>query len=124
MIAKEFVLCTSPIVGVKSVTALYSKYEVKTYFVYIMANDFGSVLYVGVTNDLVRRVADHRDGKGSSFTRKYRVRKLVWFDQTNDISKAIEREKQLKKGPRRRKIELIESLNPDWNDLFPDICVG
>ena len=87
------------------------------YYVYILANRSHSVLYTGVTNNLERRVAEHRQGATPGFASKYRCNKLVWFEWTGNIEAAIAREKQIKAGSRAKKIALIESLNPDWRDL-------
>lgn len=86
-----------------------------------MTNKINTVLYTGVTNDLIRRVAEHRSGKGGQFTKRYNVQKLVYFEPTEDIRSAIEREKQIKGGSRQKKIDLIEKINPGWNDLFEDL---
>ena len=94
-----------------------------TYFVYILASRRIGTLYVGVTNNLVRREAEHREGRASSFTRRYRVHHLVWFETHTEINEAILREKRIKKWRRAWKIELIEKSNGEWRDLFPDICV-
>ncbi len=88
----------------------------RDYFVYIMTNHSGT-LYTGVTNDLTRRVYEHKTQAGGSFTRKYRINKLLYFEQTGDILSAIEREKQIKGWRRSRKLELIKSQNPRWIDL-------
>jgi putative endonuclease len=90
----------------------------KQYCVYIMTNYNNTVLYTGVTNDLQRRVLEHRAGKGSKFTNKYNVHKLVYFEVTDDVSSAIFREKQIKAGSRQKKIDLVGSLNPEWRDLY------
>ncbi len=95
----------------------------KTYYVYILASRRNGTLYVGVTNDLVRRVHEHREGLGSAFTRKYRVALLVYFESTTDITAAIEREKELKRWNRKWKLALIERDNPTWRDLYPEIAV-
>ena len=88
------------------------------YYVYIMTNKIHTVLYTGVTNNLMRRVEEHKNGiNKNSFTTKYHVNKLVYYEETNSIKIAIEREKQIKAGNRKRKIELINSFNPKWNDL-------
>jgi putative endonuclease len=89
----------------------------RQYFVYILANRAGQ-LYIGVTNDLERRVAQHRLGL-EGYTARHQIFQLVYFETTNDIIAAITREKQLKAWTRRRKIELVESANPDWKDLLP-----
>ena len=85
------------------------------YYVYIMASH-SKVLYVGVTNDLRRRVYQHRNAT-RGFVAQFNVRQLVYFEDTGNISAAIAREKQLKRLPRRRKLRLIEAFNPFWNDL-------
>ena len=87
------------------------------YFVYIMTNANNTTLYTGVTNNFARRVRQHRTGKGGWFTRKYALVKLVHFEETRDVNAAIERENQIKAGPRRRKETLIEKMNPGWEDL-------
>ncbi|HET7453302.1 MAG TPA: GIY-YIG nuclease family protein [Thermoanaerobaculia bacterium] len=88
----------------------------KSYFAYILTNA-GRVLYVGVTNDLARRVAEHRSGLVPGFSRKYHLHKLVYYEETKEIVAAIAREKQIKGWTRAKKIALIESMNPDWKDL-------
>ena len=90
----------------------------RQYCVYIMTNKNNTVLYTGVTNDLERRVTEHRSGKGCKFTSKYLIAKLVYFECCEDIDVAISREKQLKVGSRKRKVELVNDFNPDWHDLF------
>ena len=92
----------------------------KHYYVYIMTNRYNTVLYTGVTNNLLRRVWEHRNGRGSQFTSKYRVTKLVYFEETTDVRAAIAREKQIKAGSRAKKIALIESINPECLDLAED----
>ena len=93
----------------------------KQYCVYIMTNNYNTVLYTGVTNDLQRRVLEHKSGKGSAFTSKYNITKLVYFEVTNDIHAAIAREKQIKAGSRQKKFDLINSMNPKWNDLLEEL---
>jgi putative endonuclease len=93
----------------------------RTYAVYIVANRRRGTIYVGVTNDLVRRTYEHREGLYDSFTRKHGCRHLVWFDSTADISVAIAHEKRIKKWLRPWKDQLIEAANPDWRDLWWDI---
>lgn len=88
------------------------------YFVYIMSNQDHTVLYTGVTNDLQRRVIEHKSGKGGAFSKKYKLYKLVYYESGNEIKIAISREKQIKAGSRKKKIELINSINPDWEDLY------
>ena len=94
----------------------------KVYWVYILASAIGGTLYVGVTNDLVRRVYEHRTGAVPGFTSRYRIHQLVYFEQFGDVENAILREKRLKKWNRNWKIRLIEELNPNWDDLFPAIA--
>jgi len=91
----------------------------KQYCVYMMANDHNTVLYTGVTNDLQRRILEHKEGKGG-FTKKYNVTKLVYFEYGDDVSAAILREKQIKAGSRQNKIDLINSMNAEWKDLFDE----
>jgi len=90
-------------------------------YVYLMTNQRNTVLYVGVTNDLVRRVAEHRAGKAGSFTTRYRVTKLVCYETFGDPYRAIAREKQLKSGSRQQKLDLIHAANPSWQDLYPSL---
>ena len=90
--------------------------EGRRYHVYIMAS-FSRTLYVGVTNDLGRRVLEHRSKAVPGFTRKYNITRLVHADEFGDVREAIAREKQIKGWRRDRKIELVESVNPEWDDL-------
>src|SRR6266496_3395490 len=92
----------------------------REYCVYIMTNAHNTVLYTGVTNNLQRRVLEHRSGKGGSFTKKYNITKLVYFESGDDVNSAIVREKQIKAGSRKKKNDLIESINPKWKDLFEE----
>ena len=94
----------------------------RQYYVYILASRIGGTLYIGVTNDLIRRVAEHRLKVAESFTKRYDVTRLVYFEVFEEIEKAIHREKRLKKWSRAWKILLIEKDNPDWNDLYPQIA--
>ena len=87
------------------------------YFVYILANWDDSVLYIGVTSNLERRLYEHRNGLVEGFTKKYNIHKLVYFEYTNDVYSAISREKQLKKWSRVKKNVLISRQNPNWTDL-------
>ena len=93
----------------------------KTYYVYILASQRNGTLYVGVTNDLIRRVHAHKNGLANGFSKKYHVHMLVHYEQFNDIRDAITREKQLKRWKRSWKLRLIEQTNPRWNDLYPEI---
>ena len=90
----------------------------KQYFIYIITNKYNNVLYTGVTNNLLRRVTEHKLGKGGSFTKKYKLYKLVYYECGDDIELAIQREKEIKGGSRKKKVELVNSINPDWEDLF------
>ncbi|RAU20656.1 excinuclease ABC subunit C [Paramagnetospirillum kuznetsovii] len=87
-----------------------------TYTVYLLSSLSG-VLYCGVTNNLERRIAEHRSGTADGFTKRYLVNRLVWFECSGDVRAAIAREKQIKGWKRCRKVALIETLNPDWRDL-------
>ena len=89
------------------------------YYVYILTNKYQTVLYIGVTRDLVRRVYEHKNhADPKSFTAKYKVDKLVYFEETTDVKAAIEREKQIKSWSRDRKLDLIFEFNPQWVDLY------
>ena len=96
-------------------------HRVKAPAVYLMANKLRGTLYVGVTSDLVRRAGQHRTAALSGFTARYGCTRLVWFEMHADMQAAITREKQIKGGPRARKIALIEALNPNWRDLYEEI---
>ena len=92
------------------------------YYVYILSNNLNTVVYTGVTKDLVRRVYEHKHHLDpDSFTAKYGVNKLVYYAQTPDIRAAIQREKQIKSWSRRKKNELINRFNPQWKDLYDSI---
>ena len=93
----------------------------RKYYVYIMTNKWNSVLYTGVTGNLSRRAEVHRSGSGEGFTSKYRTKKRVVFEGYETPLAAIAREKQIKGGSRKRKIELVEEANPTWRDLSDDI---
>lgn len=90
----------------------------KSYYVYIMASKKNGTLYVGVTANIMKRIFEHKEGVMDGFTKKYHIKKLVYFEETSSIQSAILREKQLKKWKREWKIELIEKDNPDWDDLY------
>ncbi|MDP7326369.1 MAG: GIY-YIG nuclease family protein [Qipengyuania citrea] len=87
-------------------------------WVYIMSNRENGVLYIGVTADLSRRIVQHREGKGSAFCRRYGLKRLVYAEEHDSIGDAIAREKAMKAWKRAWKIELIEGVNPAWDDLF------
>jgi putative endonuclease len=92
-------------------------------YVYILASRRNGTLYTGVTSDLVARVGRHKEGKGGAFTRKYGVTRLVFAEHHNRIEDAIAREKAIKKWRRAWKLQLIEKLNPDWDDLFGNLHI-
>jgi putative endonuclease len=89
--------------------------------VYIMASGRNGTLYVGVTSDLPKRAWQHREGLGDGFTSRYGCKSLVWFELHGDMEHAIVREKQIKAGSRQKKLSLVEALNPEWRDLYPEI---
>lgn len=92
----------------------------KNYYVHILANRTNTVVYIGVTNDLMRRLWEHRNDMADGFTKQYHVHKLVYYECTTDANEAIAREKQLKGWRRAKKNDLIESANPAWKDLAGD----
>ena len=92
------------------------------FYVYILANRIGGTLYIGVTNDLLRRVHEHKTKAADGFTKKYDVDRLVYFEFFDHVEHAIQREKRLKKWPRAWKVALIEKDNPNWDDLYPVIA--
>jgi len=87
------------------------------YYVYILTNKYHTVLYTGITNNLERRLYEHTHGESDGFTKRYRVTKLVHFEETTDVNAAITREKQIKGWTRKKKESLIEQSNPKWKDL-------
>lgn len=93
----------------------------KSYFVYIMASRRNGTLYTGITSNLKRRTCEHRNDLIEGFTKKYKVHHLVYYEQTPDVRSALEREKRVKKWKRKWKLELIERLNPRWQDLYDDL---
>ena len=93
----------------------------KQYYIYILTNKYNNVLYTGVTNDLKRRVYEHKMKLVKGFTQKYNVDKLVYYVECSDVKSAIAREKQIKGGSRQKKIDLITSMNSDWKDLYEEI---
>jgi putative endonuclease len=94
----------------------------RSYWVYILASAIGGTLYIGVTNNLVRRIYEHKMGLADGFTKKYHIYRLVYFEQYSRIETALLREKRLQKWNRAWKIRLIEELNPNWDDLYPQIA--
>ncbi len=95
--------------------------EEKIYYVYILSNKHNTTIYTGVTNNIFRRIEEHKSGIGSKFVKRYNILKLVYYEVYSDIRAAIIREKQIKGGSRQSKISLIESYNPDWKDLYDDL---
>ena len=93
------------------------------YYVYVLASKRNGTLYIGVTNNLVRRVWEHRNDMADGFTKKYGVHRLVYYEQTESVEAAIQREKRLKKWDRAGKIRLIEGFNPGWRDLYEDVII-
>ncbi|MFA6908571.1 MAG: GIY-YIG nuclease family protein [Patescibacteria group bacterium] len=93
----------------------------KHYYVYIITNRFNTVLYIGVTGDIYRRMAEHRQGTGEGFSKKYHLNKLIYLEETTDVWAALEREKQLKNWHRKWKMDLIRTLNPSLKDLSPNM---
>ena len=92
------------------------------YYVYILANATNVAIYTGVTRDLTRRIYEHRNHTDpDSYTARYNIHKLVYFEVTSDVKAAIEREKQIKSGSRAKKNALVESMNPKWEDLYPGL---
>ncbi len=93
----------------------------KAFCVYILASDRNGTLYIGVTSNLPQRVWQHKEGLVEGFTKRYGIKRLVWFEQHESADSAISREKQLKKWNRAWKVDLIEAANPYWNDLYSEI---
>ena len=93
----------------------------RQYYVYIMTNKRNTVLYTGVTNDLARRVYEHKEKLADGFTKKYNIVKLVYYEVLEDIENAILREKQIKAGSRQKKIQLISNVNKEWRDLYEEL---
>jgi putative endonuclease len=93
----------------------------KQYYVYIMTNKQNTVVYVGVTSDLIRRVYEHKEKLANGFTKKYNIAKLVYYEVFEDVENAILREKQIKAGSRQKKVQLINSMNKEWCDLYDEL---
>tara|TARA_B100000315_G_scaffold29647_1_gene25200 strand:- start:26493 stop:26789 length:297 start_codon:yes stop_codon:yes gene_type:complete len=89
----------------------------RSYYVYLLTNWNNKVMYVGVTNNLMRRIYEHKNKLVKGFTKKYNVNKLVYFEETNDVIAALEREKEIKKWRREKKNQLVHQINPTWKDL-------
>jgi putative endonuclease len=96
-------------------------YTLSEYFVYILASKRNGTLYVGMTNDLIRRVNEHKNDFVEGFTRNYGVHSLVYYELCETLDAALQREKQLKEWKRKWKLDLIEGVNPLWNDLFNEL---
>ena len=94
------------------------------YYVYILASQRNGTLYTGITNDLTRRVWEHKNGYAKGFTSAYNVRHLVWFEVHQDVNEAIAREKRIKRWRRKWKLELIETDNPIWRDLYDELVAA
>jgi putative endonuclease len=94
----------------------------KESYVYLLANKHNNVLYTGVTNDLMRRIYEHKSKLVAGFTQKYNVDRLVYYEVCSDIVTAIEREKQIKGWSRKKKNDLVNTLNPSWDDLYSSLC--
>ncbi len=95
--------------------------DMKTYYVYMMTNQHNTVLYIGVTNNLIQRVYVHKNGMLEGFTKKYNCKKLIWYEQTNNIQSAIQKEKRMKKWKREFKENVINEMNSDWRDLYESL---
>ena len=93
----------------------------KHYYMYIMTNKYNTVLYTGITNNLKRRIYEHKEKLVAGFTNKYNITKLVYYEVFDDPENAISREKQIKAGSRQKKIQLIDSINKEWLDLYEHI---
>jgi putative endonuclease len=91
--------------------------------IYLLTNRTNGTLYTGVTGDLPKRIWQHRNRISKGFSAKYNLTRLVYFELAEDMYQAISREKQIKAGSRKAKIRLIESVNPEWRDLYPEICI-
>jgi len=93
----------------------------RQYYVYIMGNKADTVFYTGITNNLLSRAVNHKEGINEGFTKRYRIKKLLYYESCETIEGAITREKQIKAGSRQNKINLITSMNPGWNDLYDEL---
>ncbi len=93
----------------------------KRYYVYIMTNERNTCLYIGVTNNLHRRIFEHREKLIKGFTKRYNITKLIYYELYNDPHNAISREKQIKGGSRKKKRELVESINQSWRDMYDEL---
>ena len=93
----------------------------RQFYVYIMSNDTNTVTYTGVTSNLARRVHEHKEKVVEGFTKKYNIRKLVYYEVADDWHSALEREKEIKKGSRRSMVNLVNGMNADWRDLYEEV---
>ena len=93
----------------------------KQYYLYIMTNNHNTTLYTGVTSNLKKRIYEHKQKVVDGFTKRYNITKLVYYEVYDDPTNAIKREKQIKAGPRKKKIDLIKNMNPNWEDLYKNI---
>ncbi len=96
----------------------------KQYYVYILANEYNTTLYIGITNNLIKRIHEHKNNLVEGFTEKYNVHRLVFYEVTDNIESAITREKRIKNWKREWKNNLIKDFNPTWKDLYNDILPG
>ncbi|MDD4477244.1 MAG: GIY-YIG nuclease family protein [Patescibacteria group bacterium] len=96
-------------------------YKKRKYYTYILSNKKNGTLYVGITNNLIRRIYEHKNNLVGGFTKKYDIHNLVYYEQYDSVDDAISREKQMKKWNRKWKIELIEKDNPNWRDLYEEL---
>jgi putative endonuclease len=94
----------------------------KVYYVYLLASHRNGTLYIGITSDLVKRIWQHKNEVAEGYTKEYQVKRLVYFETYKDVNEAIVREKRLKHWNRKWKLALIEKDNPNWNDLYDEIC--
>ena len=117
LMVKKYVIASPNIVRAKQ----SKKMKDAQYYIYIMTNQGNTVLYTGVTNNLIRRVFEHKEALANGFTKKYRIKKLVYFENCSDVEQAIVREKQIKGGSRQKKKDLINQFNPRWDDLYDQI---
>jgi putative endonuclease len=108
--------------GLVPAISLRETVSMRLYYVYILASRPGGALYIGVTNDLLRRVAEHKQGLVKGHTKRYKIDKLVYFEQYADVRDAIQREKNMKHWPRVYKTRLIGQTNPTWCDLFDELA--
>jgi putative endonuclease len=107
--------------GLTRASIFFERRVLMGFWVYILASGRGGTLYVGVTNNLIRRIFEHREGLVPGFTKRYGVKMLVYYERHDTAAGAIQREKNIKHWPREWKIDLILSINPDWNDLYEEI---